>query len=42
MFLTSEKGTASEIRTEAVSPKCPLFRGSTVVCRKFMVCAGPK
>ena len=29
MFLTSEKRTTSEIRTEAV-PKCPLFGGSTV------------
>ena len=29
-FLTSEKRTTSEIRTEAVSPKCPLFRGSAV------------
>ena len=27
-FLTSEKRTTSEIRTEAVSPKCPLFEGS--------------
>ena len=31
MFLTSEKRTTSEIRTEAVSPECPLFGGSTVV-----------
>ena len=29
-FLTSEKRTTFEMRTEAVSPKCPLFRGSTV------------
>ena len=29
-FLTSEKRTTSEIRTEAVSPKCPLLGGSTV------------
>ena len=30
MFLISEKRTTSKIRTEAVSPKCPLFEGSTV------------
>ena len=30
MFLTSKKRTTSKIRTEAVSPKCPLFRGATV------------
>ena len=29
-FLTSEKRTTSEIKTEAVSPKCPLFGGSNV------------
>ena len=29
-FLTSEKRMISEIRTEAVSPKCLLFGGSTV------------
>ena len=29
-FMTSEKRTTSEIRTEAVYPKCTLFGGSTV------------
>ena len=31
MFLTSKKRTTSKIRAEAVSPKCPLFGGSTVI-----------
>ena len=30
MFLTFEKRTTSKIRMETVSPKCPLFGGSTV------------
>ena len=35
MFLTSEKRTTSEIRTEAVFPKCPLFGGSTVYVNNY-------
>ena len=36
MFLTSEKRTTSEIRTEAVSPKCPSFGGSTVIFATYL------
>ena len=39
MFLTSKKRTTSKIRTEAVSPKCPLFGGSTVLRVCACVCA---